>query len=319
MVGQTISHYRITQKLGEGGQRTMIGALVAVLLLTAGQAMAQLTSAGNQLWHQDSDGIEGQAELGDEFGSALAAGDFNNDGFEDLAIGVGDEDVGEEANAGAVNVVYGGPDGLAARGNQIWHQDSEGIAGEAENLDLFGRAVAAGDFNNDGFDDLAIGVTGEDLGGVILGDSGAGAVNVIYGFRGGLFAPGNQIWHQDSDGIAGQAEAGDNFGQALAAGDFNDDDLEDLAIGVPFEDLEEIRDAGAVNVLYGAGLQFSSEGIVSAASFLPGAAPRNLRQRSCSAFLRLSRSDQLPHAPCTARPGHSHRNQNGWQQLLGDG
>ena len=278
---------------------------------------------------------------------------------------------GGEGSAGAVNVIYGGPDGLAARGNQIWHQDSEGIAGEAENLDLFGRAVAAGDFNNDGFDDLAIGVTGEDLGGVILGDSGAGAVNVIYGFRGGLFAPGNQIWHQDSDGIAGQAEAGDNFGQALAAGDFNndgfedlaigadredvggiqdagrvnvlyggpdglaargdqlwhedsdgsagggvessdffgaalaagdfnDDDLEDLAIGVPFEDLEEIRDAGAVNVLYGAGLQFSSEGIVSAASFLPGAAPRNLRQRSCSAFLRLSRSDQLPHAPCPA-------------------
>ena len=74
--------------------RTMIGALVPVLLLTAGQAMAQLTSEGNQLWHQDSDGIAGRAERGDQFGGTLVTGDFNNDGFEDLAIGVSNEDPG---------------------------------------------------------------------------------------------------------------------------------------------------------------------------------------------------------------------------------
>ena len=161
-------------------------------------------------------------------------------------------------------MIYGGPDGLAAPGNQIWHQDSFTIDGLANEGDNFGRALAAGHFNSDGFEDLAIGVPME--------GRDSGAVNVIYGSPAGLAAPGNQIWHQDSAGIAEQREQGDNFGFALAAGDFNDDGLEDLAIGVPGEDVG----AGAVNVLYGAGPgppQFSSEGIVSAASFLPGAAP----------------------------------------------
>ena len=186
-------------------QRTMIGALVAVLLLTAGQAMAQLTSEGNQFWSQDSDGIAGKAEEFDFFGDALAAGDFNNDGFEDLAIGVPFEDIGgiliDSDFAGVVNVIYGGPPGLAAPGNQIWHQDSDGIAGVADFLDFFGDALAAGDFNNDGFEDLAIGVPGESFG--IIRDRSAGAVNVIYGGPAGLAAPGNQIWHQDRPGIAG--------------------------------------------------------------------------------------------------------------------
>ena len=40
---------------------------------------------------------------------------------------------------------------------------------------------------------------------------------------GGLTSTGNQLWHQDSAGIADTAEAGDSFGGALAAGDLNGD------------------------------------------------------------------------------------------------
>ena len=54
---------------------------------------------------------------------AQVSGDFNGDGFADLAIGVPDEDIGDP-NAGAVSVLYGGPAGLTAVNDQLWQQDS---------------------------------------------------------------------------------------------------------------------------------------------------------------------------------------------------
>ncbi|MGH7801272.1 MAG: integrin alpha, partial [Thermodesulfobacteriota bacterium] len=103
------------------------------------------------------------------------------------------------------------------------------------------------DFNGDGFDDLAIGVPGEDVGSI----NSAGAVNVIYGTSGGLSATNDQIFTQDTSGIEDFAEVDDFFGLALTSGDFNGDGIDDLAIGVPFEDVGSIDRAGAVNVIYG--------------------------------------------------------------------
>ena len=187
------------------------------------------------------------------------AGDFNDDGYDDLAIGVPGEDIGPIQAAGAVNVIYGSPSGLKANASgstpddQLWHQDIKGVNGVAEAYDRFGTALAVGDFNDDGYDDLAIGVPGEDIGNIV----NAGAVNILYGSKGGLRAsasgdtPNDQSWHQNSPGVKGGAEAYDAFGSSLAAGDFNNDGHDDLAIGVPYEDVSSITDAGAVNVLYG--------------------------------------------------------------------
>jgi hypothetical protein len=208
-----------------------------------------LTASGNQFWHQNSSGIADVAETYDYFGSALATGDFDGDGYDDLAVGVPREDLGSIHDAGVVNVIYGSASGLDDADNDIWHLDIPGITGSANAVDQFGAALAAGDFNfnGDGRDDLAVGAPYEDVGSIL----GAGAVHVIYGSTGGLASAGNQVWHQDMPGIVGGAEEFDNFGDALATGDFNSDGFGDLVVGVPREDVYSIEDGGAVHVIYG--------------------------------------------------------------------
>ena len=212
-----------------------------------------LNQAGNQVWSQDSAGIGGVREAGDRFGASLAVGDFDRDGFTDLAIGVPNEDQ-TGADDGAVNVIYGSPGGLNAAGNQVWDQDSPGIGGGREAGDTFGASLAAGDFDGDGFTDLAIGVPNENQ---TAADDGA--VNVIYGSPAGLNAAGNQVWDQDSPGIGGGREAGDRFGSSLAAANFGNSSHADLAIGVPSED-QTGADDGAVNVIYGSAAGLNAAG-----------------------------------------------------------
>jgi FG-GAP repeat len=205
-----------------------------------------LTST-DQFWTQDSPGVPGSGESGDNFGTFVATGNFNGDGFTDLAIGVPFEDEGPVSNAGAVNVLYGSSLGLTATGAQFWTQDTSGVLDTAEPGDDFGASLAAGDFNGDGRSDLAIGVPFEDVGAAVI----AGALNVLYGSSTGLTATGNQIWNQNSPGVPDSAEAFDHFGSSLAAGNFGQGTQADLAIGVEGETVGGFTFAGAVNVLYG--------------------------------------------------------------------
>ena len=77
-----------------------------------------------------------------------------------------------------------------------------------------------GDFNGDGFSDLAIGVPFEDITVGTTTVTDAGAVQVLYGSLDGLQAhgvngPDDQFWSQNSFGVGDTAEGGDNFGMAL--------------------------------------------------------------------------------------------------------
>jgi hypothetical protein len=170
-----------------------------------------------QFWHQDSidegSEIEDVAELDDRFGQALAAGDFDGDGSDDLAVAATSEDVGTIANAGAVNVIYGSSDqGLDASGDEVFDQDRSGIDDAAETSDRFGTELAAWNFGSGAEDDLAVAVPTE-------GETAAqaGLVHAIYGDRGsGLTSSGSQVWVQGTSGVADSSEGKDTFGWSLA-------------------------------------------------------------------------------------------------------
>lgn len=207
-----------------------------------------LTAAGNQYWHQNSRGIKERSEEGNAFGAGLSAGDFDGDGHDDLAIAAPGESVGSITGAGAVHILYGTDNGLSAERNQLWHQNSPGIAEVAEEQDLFGVAMTSGDFDGDGTDDLAVGVPLEDIGEI----KNAGVVNVLYGTQDvGLTAAGDRLLHQNIKGINEVAEAYDGFGMSLTTGDFDGSGHDDLAVGVPGESVSGIEGAGGVNVIYG--------------------------------------------------------------------
>jgi hypothetical protein len=190
--------------------------------------------------------------------TGAAAGDFDGDGRLDLAVG----SPGEDSSAGQVNIIYGSNTGLTGSGDQIFTQNTPGIANAAEAQDNFGQSVATGDFNADGRDDLAIGAPGEGVGTDPDNDFRTGAVHILYGRAGGLSTNGAQYWHQDSQGIQGTAENGDEFGFSLAAGNFGHIGEDDLAIGAPFEDAgsPEVGNAGVVQVLFGSDLGLHRQG-----------------------------------------------------------
>ncbi len=164
---------------------------------------------------------QGTSEANDRLGQALATGDFDGDGYADVAVGAPDEDRGSGTNAGAVIVYRGTSVGLVA-----WDLIVEGDFSSAETYgsnERFGAAVAAGDFDGDGIDDLAVGAPGE---------AGAGAVYVFRGSPRGL--SGLRKLTQSGTAIDTD-ESGDRFGAALAFGHLTGLDEEVLAVGAPGE------------------------------------------------------------------------------------
>ena len=171
-------------------------------------------------------------------GTAQAKGDFDGDGFGDLAVGVR-----ENMGSGAVHIFRGGASGVSVTSTQLWSQSSPGIADTSEAGDDFGRALATGDYNGDGRPDLAIGAPGE--------NTGRGAVHVLYGGAGGLTAIDSRQLTQNSSGVGDVSEAGDRFGETLAAGKLDDAPHAELAVAAPGEDGTTTADGGVVHVLRG--------------------------------------------------------------------
>ncbi|WUH58899.1 FG-GAP and VCBS repeat-containing protein [Streptomyces sp. NBC_00441] len=120
---------------------------------------------------QDTAGVPGVGEKGDQFGARLSAGDVNGDGYDDLAVGVPFEALESTAGAGAVVLLKGGPGGLSGTGSKSFHQDTAGMPGVAEKGDHFGASVRLLDVTGDGRAELTAGAPDEDL--EAIADGGA--------------------------------------------------------------------------------------------------------------------------------------------------
>ncbi|MFW6691456.1 trypsin-like serine protease [Streptomyces sp. MAR4 CNX-425] len=203
------------------------GAGLVRVVYGGGKGTAEIT--------QDLADAAGGAEANDRFGHALAGYDRDEDGCTDLVVGAPYEDVGGAADAGAVSVLYGAPDGLAAGRAPAGYAQGDGpgdIGTEASEAgDRMGAALAAGQTVT-GEPYLVVGVPGEDIGSAV--DAGS-----VFYLRGTV----SRAVDQFDPGMAGDPENGDDFGATLAA------TPQHIAVGVPGEALGSRADAGGVQIM----------------------------------------------------------------------
>lgn len=158
------------------------------------------------------------------FGIALSgAGDVNGDGFDDVAVGAHAYDNGS-TNEGRAFVYLGSATGVST--TAAWTAEpNQGFA-------QFGRAIGAGDFNGDGYGDLAVGAPYYDN-----GQTNEGRVYVYYGSATGLGTSATTVESNQASALFGSAVA--------SAGDVNGDGRDDLIVGAPYWDNGQTDEGGA--------------------------------------------------------------------------
>jgi hypothetical protein len=230
-----------------------------VVVLAADQTGAH--GAGSVEIDMDSPGVPGTAHAGDHFGSVLASGEMLGDDLaDDLAIAAPGYDFLNVVDSGIVYVLGGSANGLAGAGAP----PASGVA-EARGFvpragrpgDLLGSALAVAHFDGAARDgSLVVGIPGVDIGTVL----DVGGIGVVPSSSGTLDPAHASFVMQGQPGVPFAVQAGDKFGLFLAAGDWRDAGVDDLAVSIPAADIGSVKDAGLVDLLHSDGSRLNPAG-----------------------------------------------------------
>ncbi|MBF0274108.1 MAG: FG-GAP repeat protein [Nitrospinae bacterium] len=188
------------------------------------------------------------------FGISLSSGDFNGDGYADLAVGspYSKSMANNDKSVGEVNIMLGSGQIKSEKKVNLREESDISLYGEFEGT-MMGYALASGDFNGDGYDELFVGMP--NYRDTSVSPFNIGMVYVLEGkpkfkryllpsvdiklkIRGALLGKmedsiRSKIWGdiEESFNLGNRRDA--YFGYSITSGDFNGDSKDDILIGAP--------------------------------------------------------------------------------------
>ncbi len=171
-------------------------------------------------------------------GVAIAAGDVNDDGIDDVAIGAPDGSGGSASGSAGLVRIVGGRAAFSGAFN-VSDDNLATFFGEAD-MNEFGFNVAIGDVTGDGRPDTVVGAPR-----FLNGSAGR-----VYVFPGSSSLEGADAADAAPPIVITGRTAQDSFGEALALGDVNGDGVSDILVGSPFAGIGAAS-TGAVFTFFG--------------------------------------------------------------------